>query len=171
MLQVCEVFRARVVDVAPRRLTLEITGTHDKVDGLVDVLRAFGVVEMVRTGRGRDDPRRAARARRPTPRALPRNPQPQPQSPTQRRSDRAGGTVMARIFYDHDADLGLIQAKKVAVIGYGSQGHAHALNLSDSGVEVRVGLRAGSKRAPRPPQAAGLDRRHRRRGRRAGATS
>ena len=52
---------------------------------------------------------------------------------------------MATIYYDQDADLGLIQARKVAVIGYGSQGHAHALNLRDSEVEVRVGLRPNSK--------------------------
>ncbi len=52
---------------------------------------------------------------------------------------------MATIYYDQDADLGLIQAKKVAVIGYGSQGHAHALNLRDSEVEVQVGLRPNSK--------------------------
>ncbi len=45
---------------------------------------------------------------------------------------------MAKIYYDKDADLSLIQAKKVAIIGYGSQGHAHALNLMDSGVQVRV---------------------------------
>lgn len=51
---------------------------------------------------------------------------------------------MATIYYDDDADLSLIQGKKVAVLGYGSQGHAHALNLRDSGVDVRVGLRAGS---------------------------
>ena len=51
---------------------------------------------------------------------------------------------MAKTYYDHDADLSLIQAKKVAIIGYGSQGHAHALNLKDSGVEVRVGLAAGA---------------------------
>ncbi|UFU02048.1 ketol-acid reductoisomerase [Ruania suaedae] len=51
---------------------------------------------------------------------------------------------MAELFYDDDADLSLIAAKKVAVIGYGSQGHAHALNLRDSGVDVRVGLREGS---------------------------
>ncbi|HLS13082.1 MAG TPA: ketol-acid reductoisomerase [Beutenbergiaceae bacterium] len=51
---------------------------------------------------------------------------------------------MAELFYDDDADLSLIGAKKVAVIGYGSQGHAHALNLRDSGVDVRVGLRQGS---------------------------
>ncbi|MBB5831142.1 ketol-acid reductoisomerase [Brachybacterium aquaticum] len=54
---------------------------------------------------------------------------------------------MAEIFYDDDADLSIIQGKKVAVIGFGSQGHAHALNLRDSGVEVRVGLREGSKSA------------------------
>lgn len=47
-------------------------------------------------------------------------------------------------FYDKDCDLSIIQGKKVAIIGYGSQGHAHALNLKDSGVDVTVGLRAGS---------------------------
>ncbi|MCU1482360.1 MAG: ketol-acid reductoisomerase [Subtercola sp.] len=52
---------------------------------------------------------------------------------------------MTEIFYDADADLSLIQSKKVAVVGYGSQGHAHALNLRDSGVEVKVALKDGSK--------------------------
>jgi ketol-acid reductoisomerase len=52
---------------------------------------------------------------------------------------------MAEIFYDDDADLSIIQGRKVAVIGYGSQGHAHALNLRDSGVDVRIGLPEGSK--------------------------
>jgi len=51
---------------------------------------------------------------------------------------------VAELFYDDDADLSVIQNKKVAVIGYGSQGHAHALNLRDSGVDVTVGLREGS---------------------------
>ena len=51
---------------------------------------------------------------------------------------------MAELFYDDDADMSIIASKKVAVIGYGSQGHAHALNLRDSGVDVRVGLREGS---------------------------
>src|SRR6266850_4951707 len=55
---------------------------------------------------------------------------------------------MANLYYDNSADLSLIQAKKVAIIGYGSQGHAHALNLRDSGVSVRVGLHeASSSRA------------------------
>ncbi len=51
---------------------------------------------------------------------------------------------MAEMFYDEDADLSVIQGRKVAIIGYGSQGHAHALNLRDSGVQVVVGLREGS---------------------------
>ena len=53
-----------------------------------------------------------------------------------------------RVYYDRDADLNLIKGKKVAVIGYGSQGHAHALNLRDSGVkDVVVALRKGSASA------------------------
>jgi ketol-acid reductoisomerase len=60
---------------------------------------------------------------------------------------------MAKTYHDADADLSLIQAKKVAIIGYGSQGHAHALNLKDSGVDVRVGLRAGSAGAKKAEMA------------------
>ena len=52
---------------------------------------------------------------------------------------------MAEIFYDDDADLSIIQGKKVAIVGYGSQGHAHAQNLRDSGVEVVIALKDGSK--------------------------
>jgi ketol-acid reductoisomerase len=52
--------------------------------------------------------------------------------------------MAATIYYDSDADLSLITRRRVAVLGYGSQGHAHALNLRDSGVDVRVGLKAGS---------------------------
>jgi ketol-acid reductoisomerase len=62
---------------------------------------------------------------------------------------------MATIYYDRDADLSLIRAKKVGIVGYGSQGHAHALNLRDSGVEVRVGVHPGSRRAG-AARAAGL---------------
>jgi ketol-acid reductoisomerase len=62
---------------------------------------------------------------------------------------------MAKMYYDDAADLGIIQGKKVAILGYGSQGHAHALNLRDSGVDVRVGLAAGS-RSRAKAAAAGL---------------
>src|SRR4051812_4690573 len=51
---------------------------------------------------------------------------------------------MANVYYEKDADASMVAARKVAIIGYGSQGHAHALNLRDSGVDVRVGLRDGS---------------------------
>ena len=50
---------------------------------------------------------------------------------------------MATIYYEKDCDKSIIMGRKVAIIGYGSQGHAHALNLHDSGVDVRVGLRTG----------------------------
>ena len=63
---------------------------------------------------------------------------------------------MAQMFYDDDADLALIQGKNVAVLGYGSQGHAHSLSLRDSGVDVRVGLPEGSKsRAKAEAEVAG----------------
>src|SRR5512132_3422493 len=53
--------------------------------------------------------------------------------------------MAVEIYYDDDADLSIVQGRKVAVLGYGSQGHAHALSLRDSGVDVRVGLPEGSK--------------------------
>jgi ketol-acid reductoisomerase len=62
---------------------------------------------------------------------------------------------MAKIYHDDSADLALIRAKKVAIVGYGSQGHAHALNLRDSGVEVQVGLPPSSESRSKA-QAAGL---------------
>src|SRR3954454_16057200 len=62
---------------------------------------------------------------------------------------------MANVYYEKDADRSLIAGRKVAVLGYGSQGHAHALNLKDSGVDVRVGLREGSSSKAKA-EAAGL---------------
>jgi ketol-acid reductoisomerase len=63
--------------------------------------------------------------------------------------------MVAKVYYEKDADPGLITGRKVAIIGYGSQGHAHALNLRDSGVDVRVGLRDGSSSRSKA-EAAGL---------------
>ena len=62
---------------------------------------------------------------------------------------------MTTIYYERDADPSVITSRKVAIIGYGSQGHAHALNLRDSGVDVRVGLREGSSSRAKA-EAAGL---------------
>src|SRR5690348_1436536 len=61
---------------------------------------------------------------------------------------QTGRKTKMRVYYDRDADLNLIKGKKVAIIGYGSQGRAHALNLKDSGVkEIAIGLKAGSATA------------------------
>src|SRR2546425_9873900 len=62
---------------------------------------------------------------------------------------------MAKVYHDDDADMSALAGQRVAVIGYGSQGHAHALNLQDSGVDVRVGLHEGSKSRPKA-EAEGL---------------
>ena len=62
---------------------------------------------------------------------------------------------MANVYYEKDADPSLVASRKVAIIGYGSQGHAHALNLKDSGVDVRIGLREGSSSKAKA-EAAGL---------------
>mgnify|MGYP001168698513 FL=1 len=62
---------------------------------------------------------------------------------------------MAKVYYEHDCDLGILRGKKVAIIGYGSQGHAHALNLHENGIDVVVGLYNGSKSWAKA-EAAGL---------------
>ena len=74
--------------------------------------------------------------------------------------------MAAEVFYDDDADLSVIQGRKVAVLGYGSQGHAHALSLRDSGVDVRVGLPEGSKSRAKASRGCGSSRQPRRRPRR-----
>lgn len=57
------------------------------------------------------------------------------------------------VYYDKDCDLNLIKSKKVAIIGFGSQGHAHAMNLRDNGVNVTIGLREGSVSAVKAKNA------------------
>src|SRR5919197_5763928 len=54
------------------------------------------------------------------------------------------GPAMLKIYYDKDADLRVLKGKTIAIVGFGSQGHAHALNLKDSGMDVLVGLREGA---------------------------
>ena len=73
-----------------------------------------------------------------------------------------------RVYYDRDADINLIKGKKVAIVGYGSQGHAHALNLRDSGVkDVAIALRKGSASAAKAEKEK-LQGHGRRRGRQVG---
>ena len=63
--------------------------------------------------------------------------------------------MSVEIFYDDDASLSIVQGGVVAVLGYGSQGHAHALSLRDSGVDVRVGLAERARRVARRPNGRG----------------
>ncbi len=157
IMQLAEAYRARIVDVAPDSLIVEVTGAEEKVDSMVEVLQPYGVLEMARTGR-------VTMARG----ALQ---QPEMHAGFRRRrghgrrrgfllSVRTAGRhrdMAAHIYYDKDADLALIRGKKVAIIGYGSQGHAHALSLKDSGVDVQ-----GRRPRRQPGQGQGRGRRSRR---------
>ena len=135
VLDAVQLFRAKVVDVAPDAVTIEVTGNAAKLRDFLAVVEPFGVRELVQSGMvaiGRGSRSITERTLRPVPVPVPAD-QPIRRAP------------VAEMFYDDDADLSLIQGKNVAVIGYGSQGHAHALSLRDSGVDVRVGLQEGSK--------------------------
>ena len=141
-----EVFHARVVDLGPDALIFEVVGRPRSSSRSRSSSRPHGIKELVRTGRV--GLARASSARQATPRAR-----------ASRSFDAAGPTAgidpakpaerttMARSSAKANVDL---LSGKVAVIGYGSQGHAHALNLHDSGVTVEVGLRDGSEAARRP---------------------
>ena len=150
VLDAVQLFRAKVVDVAPDAVTIEVTGNADKLGDFRRVLEPFGIRELVQSGMvaiGRGPRSISERSSRPiaVPVAAGRRcltpPPTQPAVP----AEPEGEPTVAQMFYDDDADLSLIQGKNVAVLGYGSQGHAHALSLRDSGVDVRVGLPESSK--------------------------
>ena len=136
VIEAVNLFRAKVIDVSTESLTVEATGTPEKLEALLRVLEPYGIREIVQSGvvslsrgpRGIDDH--------------------QVKTPkSDRRIKREGkfNRMPVEMFYDDDADLSIIQGRKVGVIGYGSQGHAHSLSLRDSGVQVKVGLKEGSK--------------------------
>ena len=153
ILETVQMFRAKVVDVA-----------HDCADhrGHRQGREAPGPARRPRALRRPGARPVGHRRRRPRP-AVDHRPEPAQRLSTARRAETDPHTdppayrkrlsppttkemaTMAEMFYDDDADLAVIQGRKVAVIGYGSQGHAHALNLRDSGVDVRVGLAEGSR--------------------------
>ena len=110
-----------------------MVGRPDQVEAFEELVRPYGVRELVRTGRIGLAPSECER----------------PHAHTNRQ--RLKGTGMAEILKAGNADL---LDGKVAVLGYGSQGHAHALNLSESGVDVEVGLREGTRRGRRPRRRA-----------------
>ena len=120
-----DIYRANIVDVAKNSLIISLTGSQSKIDSFIALLDGFKITELARTGitglaRG------AANLLFIT----------------------FGGICKmaeAKIYYQSDCNLSLLDGKTIAIIGYGSQGHAHALNLKDSGCHVIIGLYEGSK--------------------------
>ena len=130
-----DLFRAKVVDVSAD--SLSGGDRHpEKLTALLESLEPYGIGEIAQSGM-------VTLAR--GPRGIVKWPQLKIQK--QRRNSR----MPVEMFYDDDADLSIIQGRKVGVIGYGSQGHAHSLSLRDSGAQVKVGLKEGSKSARRSP--------------------
>ena len=116
-----DIFRGRIIDVTDRSYTIELTGAATKLDAFIEGDRPRGDPG--------DGPDRRVRHR-------PRRTHPENLNNHNRENSM-------NVYYDKDADLSLIKGRKVAIIGYGSQGHAHAQNLKDSGGNVVVGLRKG----------------------------
>ena len=148
VLETVKLFRAKVVDVVAGRADHR-GHRHRRRSSrrCCAMLEPYGIREMVQSGMvaiGRG-PRSIT-----APGYAPRQPAPSIEADTNTEKET---TVAVEMFYDDDADLSIIQGRKVAVIGYGSQGHAHALSLRDSGVDVRVGLPEGSKRRAKAERA------------------
>ena len=149
VMKLCEVFRARVVDVGPEALVAEITGAAEKIR------RPGGRAASLRRRRDGAHGGGGDAAKRRGDRRGPRSAGPDDAGRREGCVTSKGPGPWRQFFYDKDCDLSLIRRKKVAILGYGSQGHAHALNLHESGVEVRVGLPATSKSVAKA-KAAGL---------------
>ena len=132
MKRMADIFRGRVIiDVTEKSYTIELTGVQAKNDAFLEAIERSAILETVRTG----SRHRAWRAFNFS-------------SFSGRGETHFASLIYQRrnemkVFYDKDCDLSLIKGKTVAIIGYGSQGHAHAQNLNDSGVKVVVGLRKG----------------------------
>ena len=120
MKRMADIFRGRIIDVSDNTYTIELTGDGAKLDAFIKSLD--------QGAHHRDGAHRGKRHRTRQPRPC--------------ASSFSRGNAM-KVYYDKDADLSLVKGKKVTIIGYGSQGHAHAQNLQESGVKVTVGLRKG----------------------------
>ena len=145
MKRMADIFRGRIIDVTDKTYTIELTGDAAKLDAFIEAIDRAAILETVRApgpaGSG------AASAF-----CASDSPPPVSLSRFSRLASCLTGSshttvfpteLYMKVYYDKDADLSLIKGKNVSIIGYGSQGHAHAQNLRDSGVNVTVGLRKG----------------------------
>ena len=144
------IFEAKIVDVGYDAMTVMVAGEPDKLDAFSDLVPP---VRHRRTAAHR--PYRVGASGPPTGEIARRQDRPRLGASLEhhrgalathvsRPDPREEERMPANVYYDNDADTALIADRKVAILGYGSQGHAHALNLRDSGIDVRVGLRDGS---------------------------
>ena len=144
---------------------IEISGRENKIEAFIELMRPFGILELVRTGRIamlRDDAFTVEGTGECASRASSRN-RPRIRNPPDffpsksplKKPNARNRNMPAKIYYDKDADLSLLKNKTIAILGYGSQGHAHAQNLRDSGCKVIVGQRKG-ERELRPGRQARL---------------
>ena len=127
IIQIANIFRGSIIDVSKETLTLSVIGDEKKTDAVQELLADFGIEELVRTG------------------MIAWNVVNIPLTKTPRKKE---SSTMAKMYYEKDCDLNQLNGKKIAIVGYGSQGHAHALNLRDSGCDVIIGLRKGGKSWP-----------------------
>ncbi len=126
MKRISDIFRGRIIDVADGSYTIELTGSGSKLDAFLEALDKTVILETVRTGACRHW------SRRQNFKSL---------IISYHRSKKHRKAKTMKVYYDKDADLSIIKNLKVTIVGYGSQGHAHAQNLKDSGVNVTVGIR------------------------------
>ena len=156
-MQIVDVFRARIVDVTNNSLIIEITGDEEKIDGLVEVLRPLGIIEMVRTGvvamarggyicwrlRPTDNGKRLAS------RTVAMIPMIQVIAKRQAMAKMNFGGVEEEVVTREEFPLEkaheVLKDETVAVLGYGVQGPAQALNMRDNGINVIVGQRPGGR--------------------------
>ena len=162
MREIASIYKAKIIDLSPDSMVLELTGKPEKIDAFLKMFEGYEILELCRTGvtaleRGGKHPHmqkppqeiRAAQFRCPA--CTPPGRRPVTASPhcfpfylhhIQRQ--RRESPMAINKYYDSDCNLGLLDGKTVAIIGFGSQGHAHSENLAESGVNVVVGLRKGS---------------------------
>ncbi len=155
--ELAEIFRGRIVDVGAEEVMIEISGQERKIEAFIDLMRPYGIVELVRTGRiamVRGGKPATTSSRRASTTSTSKT------KTSIRESLRADlgrliysqltdspplylALMPAKIYYDNDADLSVLKGKTIAILGYGSQGHAQAQNLRDSGCKVIIGQRPG----------------------------
>ena len=136
-----QLYHATVVDESADAVIVELTGSEAFVLSCIRALERFDIIEVARSGAVALESRRGGAADR---------------HPTSTGSGSDMSDQSVRVYYDADTDRRRLDGRTFAIVGYGSQGHAHALNLRDSGARSSSGSRAGSQSAERA-KAAGLD--------------